>query len=69
MARINLEIARKTRQLSQKQLAEQAGISDRMYRYIERGEKYGSMQVWVKLSEILGKPIEFLIENNKGAEN
>lgn len=65
MARKNLEVARKSKLLSQKQLADKAGISDRMYRYLESGTSQGSLAVWSKLSEILGQPIDVLTKNEE----
>lgn len=65
MPRKNLEVARKSKLLSQKQLADKAGISDRMYRYLESGTSQGSLVVWSKISEILGQPIDVLTKNEE----
>ena len=65
MPRKNLEVARKSHLLSQKQIADKVGITDRMYRYLESGTSQGSLTVWNKLSEILGQPIDVLTKNEE----
>ncbi len=67
MPRETLQDERKQKGLSQAKVAEYVGISARMYRYIENGEKNGSIEVWKKLSKLFGKSIEYL-EENKGKE-
>lgn len=52
MLQITLE--RKKRKLTQKQMAEQIGISDRAYRRLECGISLPSYEVLKKIEDILG---------------
>lgn len=54
MRRNNLIVARNEKKLSQKKVAELIGISERAYKFIEYGERIGSIEVWDKLEDLFG---------------
>lgn len=61
MAKKNLVEARKAKNLSQADVANEIGISSRMYRYIESGGHDSRMATWLKLSKLFDCDIEYLM--------
>jgi transcriptional regulator with XRE-family HTH domain len=51
-----LKTTRYQKGLTQKQIANELGITTRMYRYIETGDRNGSLVLWDKLEDILDIP-------------
>lgn len=54
MARSNLKQRRIEKGLSQRQVADQLGISLRYYQNIEAGERTGDVAIWDALEDITG---------------
>ena len=52
--RENLKNARKAAGLTQKQVAERLGISERYYRFIEAGSRGGDFEIWDDLEDLFG---------------
>lgn len=52
--RKNLQKARKAKGMTQKQVAEYLGISERYYRFIESGDRGGDFKIWDTLEDLLG---------------
>lgn len=52
--RENLRNARKAAGLTQKQVAERLGISERYYRFIEAGSRGGDFEIWDDLEDLFG---------------
>ena len=52
--RKNLQEARKAKGMTQKQVAEYLGISERYYRFIESGDRGGDFEIWDTLEDLLG---------------
>lgn len=52
--RKNLQEARKAKGMTQKQVAEYLGISERYYRFIESGNRGGDFEIWDTLEDLLG---------------
>lgn len=52
--RENLKKARKTANLTQQQVAEHIGISERYYRFIEAGTRNGDFEIWDALEDLFG---------------
>ena len=50
--RKNLKDARQKAGMTQKQVAEYLGISERYYRFIENGERKGDFELWDALEEL-----------------
>ena len=46
--------------MTQRQVAERAGISERMYQHIEAGTRIGSVSTLLKIGMALGKTVEEL---------
>lgn len=59
--------ARKSANLTQKQIASRLGITEGYYSYIESGERQKQMDITfaVKLAEVLGVPIQTVIDHEK----
>jgi transcriptional regulator with XRE-family HTH domain len=59
--------ARKNANLTQNQIASRLGISEGYYSYIESGERQKKMDITfaVKLAEVLGIPIQTVIDLEK----
>lgn len=53
MARKNLKEARQKAGMTQKQVAEYLGISERYYKQIEAGQRTGDFTLWDKLEDLL----------------
>jgi len=51
---------RKACGMTQRQVAERAGISERMYQHIEAGTRIGSVSTLLKIGMALGKTVEEL---------
>lgn len=49
--------------LTQKEIAQKLGISERTYQRYESGEREGGIEFWVKLSELLGADILQIYRN------
>ncbi len=54
MSRDNLKKARQKAGMTQKQVAEYLGTSERYYRFIESGTRNGTFEVWDKLEDLFG---------------
>ena len=52
--RERLRRAREGAKLSQKELAEKLGISERYYRMLESGARNGDFEIWDTLEDIFG---------------
>lgn len=52
--RENLRKARKEKGLTQQQVADRLGISERHYRFIESGKRSGNFELWDKLEDLFG---------------
>lgn len=52
--RKNLQAARKAKGMTQKQVAEYLGITERYYRFIEAGTRCGNFEIWDKLEDLFG---------------
>ena len=67
--RANLKQARQAAGLTQKQVAEHLGITERPYQYIESGQTLGSIVVWDKLEDLFHIPQrklrEITVRNDK----
>lgn len=50
--RKNLKEARRRAGLTQRQVAEHLGISERYYRFIESGDRNGDFELWDMLEEL-----------------
>lgn len=65
--RANLKAARESKGLNKKELAALTGITDSYYITLEAGRFKGSVEIWLKLSEVLEKPIAQLLEIAEGS--
>ncbi len=52
MSRENLKKARQEAGMTQKEVAEYLGISERYYKAIEYGERLGSIEIWDNLESL-----------------
>lgn len=52
--RENLRQARKDKDMTQKQVAEFLGMTERAYQRIESGERLGTIETWDLLEDLLG---------------
>lgn len=59
--RENLRNERLKKNLTQAELAKMLGISEKQYRRIEFATSDGSVKVWQKLSQLLGRTIDYLL--------
>lgn len=50
--RKNLKEARQKASMTQKQVAEYLGISERYYRFVESGERNGDFELWDTLEDL-----------------
>ncbi len=60
--RKNLINARKTKELTQEELARRLNITSRHYRALELGSSNGTIPIWKQLKQILDKSIDDLLE-------
>lgn len=61
--RINLIESRNQHQWTQAKISHKADTCVRNYQYLEAGTSNGSMRLWLNLSKILEKPIDYLMKN------
>lgn len=54
MARENLKRARKDAGMTQQQVADHLGITERYYQRIEAGERTGDFEIWDTLEDLFG---------------
>lgn len=54
--RMNLKSMRISREMTQKQIAEELGISLRFYQHIEAGTRKGNIELWDKIEDIFNVP-------------
>ena len=54
MARENLKKARREAGLTQQQMADKLGISERYYKQIEAGKRTGGFTLWDTMEDLLG---------------
>jgi DNA-binding XRE family transcriptional regulator len=59
---LSLKAARKSRKLSQKQLASAVNLTQAMISGLESGDIKGSRETWVKLSKVLDISIDYLLQ-------
>ena len=60
--RRNLKTERDRHHFTQEQMESMLGISTRQYRQLEYGTSDGSVKVWLALSKLFNKPINYLLE-------
>lgn len=60
--RNNLRECRIKKNYTQKQFAVLLNITVTQYQRIEMGKSDGSIKLWLKIKELLSKPIDYLIE-------
>lgn len=61
------EVLKKARQdagLTQQQMADKLGISERHYQYLESGARLGKIETWDKLEDLTGVHQRILRENH-----
>ncbi len=63
--RMNLKKARVEKNMTQKQVAEYLDITDRGYKFIEYGDRVGSIEVWDKLEDLFNIHQRTLREEDK----
>ena len=63
MARLNLKSAREKVNMTQSQVAQHLQLSDRMYKFIESGDRIGSIELWDKLEDLFNIHQRILREN------
>ncbi len=56
----NLMIWRKENNITQKQMADMLGISEKQYGYKERGQNQFTLDEMFKISQIVGKPLDYI---------
>lgn len=61
--RANLKTARQYLNLTQAELATKLDISDRYYQHLEAGTRKGNILIWIQISKLFNKPIEYLLNN------
>jgi len=62
--RTNLINSRKQNNFTQVTLASAIGISERQYQNLEAGTSNGKVETWLKLKQIVGTTIDYLIDND-----
>lgn len=70
--RKNLKEARKAAGITQQQMAEHLGISDRYYKQIEAGQRTGDFILWDMLEDLLGihqRILREILEIHPGQED
>ena len=61
MKNLRMKAARAARNLSQQQLADRIGITQRKYSYLETGVQVLSDEILVKLADYYGVSIDYLL--------
>ena len=54
MSRETLKKARKDKGMTQQDMADYLGISERLYKYIEAGKTIGKVDMWDKMEDLFG---------------
>lgn len=67
--RLNLQYKRKTKGLTQQEVADHIGINLRYYKAIETGDKLGAIWIWDKLEDLLNAHQRLLRENYPDTED
>lgn len=67
--RVNLQSARKSKGLTQQEVAEHIGINLRYYKAIETGDKLGAIWIWDEMEDLFNANQRFLRENHPGTED
>ena len=68
--RNNLAKLRQNKKLTQVEIANKIGISERQYQYLEAGTSDGSIKIWRKLKDILNaETIDCLLEQEADNTN
>lgn len=62
MLKINLIKKRQEKGFTQTQVAEKIGVTERHYQALEAGTSNGSIELWLKLKDLLGETLDFLLE-------
>ena len=65
----NLITERKTKRLTQKELAKILNITEQHYQRLEAGTSEGSVPIWKTLSELFDCTINYLLEQNDDRTN
>lgn len=61
--RNKLREARERQRMTQKEVAEYLGVSERMYKFIEYGERTGNISIWDALEDLFNVHQRSLREN------
>ena len=67
--RKNLKEARQQAGMTQKQVAEYLGISERYYKFMESGQTTGNVKLWDKLEDLFNVHQRFLREIHHDKED
>lgn len=67
--RENLKNARKEKGMTHSQVAEYLGITERAYKYMEYGDRVGSVELWDKLEDLFSVHQRILRENTDRADS
>ncbi len=67
--RENLKNARRTAKLTQEAVAEHLHISVRMYKFIESGDRVGSIELWDRLEDLFSVHQRILRQNFDPKDN
>ncbi len=67
--RKNLKEARQKAGMTQKQVAEYLGISERHYKFMESGQTTGNVKLWDKLEDLFNVRQRFLREIHHDKED
>lgn len=62
LMRYKLMIAREQSEYSKEQVARALGVTVRHYNSLEAGTTDGSIKIWKRLSNLLNKPIDYLLQ-------
>lgn len=57
-------MCRKELGLTQKQVADMVGITERMYQHIESGRRTGSLLTLLRLGKVYNKSVEYLMQES-----
>jgi DNA-binding XRE family transcriptional regulator len=67
--RKNLKKCREDKGMTQRQMAEYLGISERGYKFIEYGDRVGNVELWDKLEDLFNVHQRVLRECSDKADN